>query len=83
MEKRYFTITTNPETGKELVSQLKSKVNEGRSVKIRSVEESPSYWVVSIEAKEDKIEPSDIFFIGLYTGLAKSRIQTVADNTNQ
>lgn len=69
----YFTITTSPETAEKIKKQCEwdARFGDTRSYKLGQIRTekglTSDYSVVQIIAKNGKINPSDIFFLGLFT----------------
>lgn len=66
MKKNYFTITTNRDTAEQIIMQceLDIKYGDTRSYSLGEVIHEENYSVVQIIAKEDKIKPEDLFWLG-------------------
>jgi hypothetical protein len=67
----YFTITTNPETAQKIKKQCEWDARFGnRSYKLGQIRTEKGlvsdYSIVQIIANNEKINPSDIFFLGLF-----------------
>lgn len=67
----YFTITTNKETAEKIEAQCACDKSFGdvRSYKLGQVRHEEHYSVVQIIAKEEKITPEDIFWLGYFSAL--------------
>jgi len=71
----WFTITTDTDTAERIKKQCEfdERMNTGRSYVLGKIIHekglTSNYSVVQIKARDGvKIEPSDIFFLGLFTG---------------
>lgn len=64
----YFTITTNKATADKIKAQceLEEKHGYGRSYKLGKIVENEGFSIVQIVAREDKIKPDELFFLGLF-----------------
>jgi len=64
----YFTITTNYDTAKKIEKQCEFDAKNGdRSYIFGGAVHDVGFSIVCIKAKDGlKIEPSDIFFLGLF-----------------
>lgn len=64
----YFSITTNYDTAKKIEKQCEQDAKNGdRSYVFGGAIHDVGFSVVCIKAKDGlKIEPSDIFFLGLF-----------------
>lgn len=73
MDTEYFTITTNPETAEKIRKQCEwdKRFGDTRSYILGQIRTEKGlvseYSVVQIFAKEKRIDPSDIFFLGLFS----------------
>lgn len=64
----YFIITTNKEVAEQIRKQCDfDERMGGRSYKLGEINHQPGYSDVQIIAKNDKIEPADIFWLGHYS----------------
>lgn len=68
--KNYFTITTNRETAEQIRKQCEfDERYSQRSYQLADIQHHDGFSIVKIEAKEDLIKPSDIFFLGYLSAI--------------
>ena len=66
----YFTITTNRQVALAIELQCRYDAKMGhRSYKLGDVSHHEKYSVVQIEPKNERIEPSDIFWLGHFSSV--------------
>ena len=65
-EKKWFTITTNREVADQITKECELEIKRGnhRSYTLGEVRHEANYSVIQIVAKEDKIKPEDLFWLG-------------------
>jgi len=65
----YFVITTNKEVAEQIERQCAYDEKFGdRSYKLGGISHHEGHSTVRIDAKAELIEPSDIFWLGHFTG---------------
>jgi hypothetical protein len=65
----YFTIATNRKVAEEIRKQCEFDERMGnRSYKLGEINHREGHSVVQILAKNERIEPSDIFWLGHFSG---------------
>ncbi len=68
--KKYFTITTDRSVADKIKKQCEfdQKFSQ-RSFELDEIVHEQNYSVVQIKAKNKTIDPSDIFWLGYFSGL--------------
>lgn len=82
--KKYFTITTDPETAEKVISHinwLEKSPNDEPSYKLRGTTKGDGYTTIALEPRNEQIKPDEIFFLGLLSANFKN-VEAAAPKIN-